>query len=41
MEEEDTRETQTLTGKITKIAQGVVDGKLTLLHYDRRLRGHF
>lgn len=26
MEEEDTRETQTLTGKITKIAQGVVDG---------------
>ena len=26
VEEEDTRETQTLTGKITKIAQGVVDG---------------
>ena len=26
MEEEDTRETQTLTGKIAKIAQGVVDG---------------
>ncbi len=26
MEEEDTRETQTPTGKITKIAQGVVDG---------------
>ena len=26
MEEEDTRETQTLTGKITKIAQGVEDG---------------
>ena len=40
VEEEDTRETQTLTGKITKIAR-CCGWKLTLLHYDRRLRGHF
>ena len=41
VEEEDTRETQTLTGKITKNRARCCGWKLTLLHYDRRLRGHF
>ena len=36
MEEEDTRKEETLTGKITKIAQGVVDGNS---HYYLMIEG--
>ena len=36
-EEEDTREVQTVTGKITKIAQGVVDGNS---HYYVMIEGN-